>query len=401
MDSLTQMVLGAACGELVAGKKMGNRALAWGALGGTIPDLDVFVGKLFFNEIQAFAFHRGVMHSLFFAVLFPLLFSYPIWKVYDKSWVHERNYKLIFLILWAGVGGYLIFSATNIFAAVLLVGLCIFFLWRFYYSTNKSGTIDKTTYKDWYLLFFLSIFTHPLLDCCTAYGTQLFQPFSDYRVSWNIISVVDPLYTVPFLISLIVVSFSVRISNFRRKWLIFGLSWSVFYLFLTSINYFYVKNTFKKSLDKAGYKYNRLVISPTLLNNFYWRGVAEGDSEYYYAGYSIFDCSDYFENFTVFPKKQNIPPEYANNKDFQVLPWFANGFYIISEINENKYQFSDLRYGMFTDKYTSDDNFIFTFDVEKVNGEIKISEKDTRPKDSKSGMKMLKSIWERAKGRCD
>ena len=58
MDSITQIVLGAACGEAVLGKKIGNRALLFGAIGGTIPDLDVFVGKwLFNNEIDAMAFH--------------------------------------------------------------------------------------------------------------------------------------------------------------------------------------------------------------------------------------------------------------------------------------------------------------------------------------------------------
>ena len=64
MDSITQIVLGAACGEAVLGKKIGNRALLFGAIGGTIPDLDVFIGKLLFNnEIDAMAFHRGFMHS--------------------------------------------------------------------------------------------------------------------------------------------------------------------------------------------------------------------------------------------------------------------------------------------------------------------------------------------------
>jgi len=42
MDSLTQIVLGGAIGELVAGRKMGNRAVLWGAIAGTIPDLNVF-----------------------------------------------------------------------------------------------------------------------------------------------------------------------------------------------------------------------------------------------------------------------------------------------------------------------------------------------------------------------
>ena len=58
MDSITQIVLGAACGEAILGKKIGNRALLFGAIGGTIPDLDVFIGKLLFNnEIDSMAFH--------------------------------------------------------------------------------------------------------------------------------------------------------------------------------------------------------------------------------------------------------------------------------------------------------------------------------------------------------
>ena len=67
MDSLTQIVLGAACGEAVLGKKIGNKALLFGAIGGTIPDLDVFVGSwLYNNEIDAMLFHRGFMHSILF-----------------------------------------------------------------------------------------------------------------------------------------------------------------------------------------------------------------------------------------------------------------------------------------------------------------------------------------------
>ena len=67
MDSLTQIVLGAACGEAILGKKIGNRALLFGAIGGTIPDLDVYVGNLLYgNKIDAMLFHRGFMHSIVF-----------------------------------------------------------------------------------------------------------------------------------------------------------------------------------------------------------------------------------------------------------------------------------------------------------------------------------------------
>ena len=68
MDSLTQVVLGAAVGEAVLGKKIGNRAILWGAIGATIPDLDIVL-KYFFDEITAIQMHRGVSHSLVFAIL--------------------------------------------------------------------------------------------------------------------------------------------------------------------------------------------------------------------------------------------------------------------------------------------------------------------------------------------
>ena len=72
MDSLTQVVLGAAVGEAVLGKKIGNRAMLWGAIGGTIPDLDVFL-RYFVDEITNTEMHRGFSHSL----LFPFI-SHPM-----------------------------------------------------------------------------------------------------------------------------------------------------------------------------------------------------------------------------------------------------------------------------------------------------------------------------------
>ena len=73
MDSLTQIVLGGAVAELVAGKKMGNKAIIWGAIAGTIPDLDVFL-RAFYHPIDAALLHRGFSHSILFSIIFgPLL----------------------------------------------------------------------------------------------------------------------------------------------------------------------------------------------------------------------------------------------------------------------------------------------------------------------------------------
>ena len=68
MDSLTQIVLGAAVGEAALGKRVGNSAMIWGAIAGTIPDMDV-LSNLFMSPIDALAFHRGISHSIVFNIL--------------------------------------------------------------------------------------------------------------------------------------------------------------------------------------------------------------------------------------------------------------------------------------------------------------------------------------------
>ena len=87
MDSLTQIVLGASVGEVVLGKKLGNRAMLWGAIAGTIPDLDV-IGNIFMDEINSLAFHRGITHSISFSLLFGLLLTricYPKTALLSKT----------------------------------------------------------------------------------------------------------------------------------------------------------------------------------------------------------------------------------------------------------------------------------------------------------------------------
>src|SRR5215211_4613733 len=98
MDSLTHLVLGAALGEIVLGKKIGNRALIWGAIGETIPDLDIF-GNLFLNPIDALAFHRGFTHSILFSVIAPLLFGGLVYELYHSGKHKSKPYKIFISIL--------------------------------------------------------------------------------------------------------------------------------------------------------------------------------------------------------------------------------------------------------------------------------------------------------------
>lgn len=290
MDSITQIVLGAACGEIALGKKIGNKAILFGAIGGTIPDLDVLIGKLFYtNEIDSLAFHRGIMHSIPFAIVGALIFGFLSYKVYDY--------------------GYL-----------------------------RRGT---TSLKDWIWLFFLSILTHPILDSFTPYGTQLFLPFSDYRVAFNNIAVVDPLYTLPLLLCVSITMFFNRKNSKRKTWTKAGLYLSSAYMIFTIGNKLYVDHFFKTSFNQAKINYSRFSAQPTILNNFLWYAVAETDKNYTVSFYSIFDDTNTPPNFINIPKNHKLLD--VDHPDIKTLRWFSNEFYTLSILN-NKIIYKDLRY---------------------------------------------------------
>ncbi len=337
MDSLTQIVLGAACGEAVLGKKIGNKALLFGAIGGTIPDLDVFIGRfLHNNEIQAMAFHRGFMHSLLFA----------------------------------------------------FIG-CFFFGWITYklYNTNKRK--ETTKLKDWVLLFFWAIFTHPILDCFTPYGTQLFAPFTDYRVAFNTISVADPLYTVPFLISILVLMFYNRTKTQRTWWLKAGIYLSSTYMLFTVFNKIYVDNVFEKSFKKAGISYQRFSAQPTILNNILWYAVAETENNYHITYYSLFDESDISEKIINVNKNHDLVD--MSDENLQTLAWFSNNYFNLSKKEKiGTYKYVDLRYPRLNpdDENTS----VFNFTLFHKNNEWDILPFNGNPPTKEDFTKFLERI---------
>ncbi|MBC3759685.1 metal-dependent hydrolase [Hyunsoonleella sp. SJ7] len=339
MDSLTQIVLGAACGEAVLGKKIGNRALLFGAIGGTIPDLDVYVGSwIYGNEIDAMLFHRGFMHSIVFSVLAAIVLGWLVHKLY-----------------------------------------------------NWGKRLNMTTRNDWISLFFWSLFTHPILDAFTPYGTQLFAPFSNYRVALNNIAVADPAYTLPFLICMIVLMFFKRTSVKRRLWLKWGIGISSAYLIFTLGNKLYVDSVFRKSLKDAEIEAVRFTNQPAIFTNLLWYAIAETETDYYVGNYSLFDSKNRFLNFRKVPKQRDLNP--ADYDDIKGLAWFSNWYYSIYKLKENEYRYNDLRYPLLDEE--DPNTSVFSF-VLYENGN-RLNMRPFEPKFDGMG-EVLKSIWERTKG---
>lgn len=404
MDSLTQMTLGAAVGEVVLGKKAGNRAMLVGAIAGTIPDLDI-LAYFVTDEMSALAFHRGLTHSLFFAVVAPFFFGWLTSRFYEKGFYKKKIFKTSAFVFWLITFSIVTFKFNQIIAPpegginwsvikyfVLAGVVSTFGLWWFYFKTKPLEA--EISWKEWAWLYFWAIVTHPLLDSCTSYGTQLFQPFSDYRVALNNISVVDPIYTTPFLICVIIAGMLTRTSPKRKlvNWIGIGISCA--YLLFTGYNKLRVDNIFEKSLAEQGIKYNRFRAAPTILNNILWQGTAEGDSAYYYGEYSFFDEAPRVIEFKKYPKNHELIAKYNGHRDIEILKWFSDNYYWIEEKPNGILQFNDLR--TISNSGRGDErNSVFKFIIEEKDGELIVT---SSREDNAPTKEALDKFFERIKG---
>jgi len=285
LDSLTQIILGASVGEAVLGKKVGNKAILWGAIAGTIPDLDVLL-RYFTDEISSTQMHRGFSHSIVFAVLIAPLLGWIAKKIHFK--------------------------------------------------------LKDVSFKDWTKLFFWTTVTHPLLDAHTTWGTQFFWPFN-YRLAYQNIFVVDPLYTLPFLMFLIIVMTLKKDNPKRSKFNTIGLSVSSTYLLLTLIFKWISFQEFKEGLENQEIEYVEIDTKPSPLNSILWSSLIETDKGYRTAYYSLFDKQEitYSKEFL---KNHHLLEPYLEQKVIKQLIDISAGWYRIEEKN-GKLLFWDLRFG--------------------------------------------------------
>ena len=332
MDSLTQIVLGGAIGEFVLGKKVGNKAVLWGAIGGTIPDLDTIPGQ-FFDTVSKLEIHRGFSHSIVFAILLAPLLGFLLSKVYRKQ---------------RGASSW-----------------------------------------EWTQLFFWSIFTHPLLDIFTTWGTQLFWPF-EWRVAIKSIFVIDPIYTVPFLICLLIVLFIDKKSNKRRRINALGLILSTMYLFYTVGVKFYVDAIFRADLEENQISYSRFDSRPTAFNTILWTSNIETENDFLISYYSLLDDETKLEYYRI-PKNQELLNPYRNNPDVERLLFLTQGFYALEKI-ENGVAMNDLRFGLTEGFDHGKGEFVFTYEIKQTVEGVVIKQK----KQSFKGMdKTLSKLWNR------
>lgn len=284
MDSLTQITLGAAVGEAVLGRKVGARAPLWGAICGTLPDLDVFIPMG--EAVANFTYHRSFSHSLIVLAALTPLIVWLILRFHPQTADHKRR---------------------------------------------------------WALLVYAVLATHALLDSFTVYGTQIFWPLSDYPVSIGSVFIIDPAYTLPLLIGVIgALVWRHRPMGFRANLL--GLTLSSAYLAWGFGTQLYVENLAARSLQAQGNSYQKLLGQPTPFNSLLWRIVAVSDDHYDVGYYSLIDASDRVR-FRRIESSPHLLSGIEGHWPVQRLRWFTQGFYSVERV-ENAVVMSDLRMGV-------------------------------------------------------
>jgi len=285
LDPLTQGVLGAALPQSISNKKSLGIIGIIGFLSGLAPDLDVFI-RSENDPILFLEFHRQFTHSLVFIPFGGLICSLVLYFIISK------RFKISFKETWL-------------------------------YST-------------------LGYATHGLLDACTSYGTLLFWPFSQTRIAWNNVSIIDPLFTIPLLI--LIVTAGVKQ---KKIFAVMAVLWAIFYLSLGV----YQKNQAIKASTKIakdrGHETIRINVKPSIGNLLLWKSIYETKDKFYIDAIRLGWSPKIFNGESV--NKMNIQSAFPwlgiksqQARDVERFKWFSNGYIAINPKNKN--QILDIRY---------------------------------------------------------
>jgi len=282
MDSLTQIALGSAVGVAVMGRRTAVwKAALWGAVGGTLPDLDAFIDHG--NAVLNMTLHRAESHALFYLTLAaPLL-----------AWVVSRIHR------------------------------------------------EAALFKRWWLALWLVLITHPLLDAMTVYGTQLLLPFTAYPWGVGSVFIIDPLYTVPLIVGVVA---ALWLKSTRGlSWNAAGLVLSSLYLVWSVVAQQQATQVARSSLQQQGLAVDALLVTPAPFNTLLWRLVAMTPTQYLEGHYSLLDESPRI-TWTAYDRGAALAAQHASDPYVARIAAFSHGFYRVSESGGHLFV-TDLRMG--------------------------------------------------------
>lgn len=283
MDSITQAVLGASIQGALLGRWQGRKALLYGAMLGTLPDLDVVID--YGDSVAAMTYHRGFSHSLFVLSGLALLLTWLI-----RQWRPNPDY-----------------SARRLFLAIWLV-----------------------------------LITHPLLDAFTSYGTQLLWPFAPTPAAWSSIFIIDPIYSLP-LLGAVIYGLIRGLQDKANPVVNWALAFSTVYLASTLGGKHMAEQRVEKELASQGIEAKGIFSSPTPFNTLLWRVIVIEGEDYHEALVGWFDSAP--PVLERIPRGAVLSEALADSPAHQRLKWFTNDVLRYDRLG-NHLVVTDIRLGM-------------------------------------------------------
>lgn len=285
MDPVSQAALGAAWAQPAARRSRIPSATAIGCIAGMAPDVDVLI-RSSTDPLLALEFHRQFTHSLIFVPVGALI--------------------------------------------------CALLLYRPFRA--------RVSFAQCYLFSFLGYGSHGLLDACTTYGTQLFWPFSNTRIAWNNVSVVDPLFTLP-LIAFVAVGMLRRMPGYGAA----GVCWAIFYLGLGVVQNHRAIAAGAEIAAARGHEPVRLEAKPAFANILVWKVIYEHAGRYYVDAVRVGLSTKQFEGVSVekLEVASHLPWLRAGSRqalDLERFRWFSDDFLAVDPLRPG--YIIDMRYSL-------------------------------------------------------
>ena len=287
MDPITQGTLGACLPQSISQKRTVLIAGIIGFLSGLAPDLDVFI-RSDSDPLLFLEFHRQFTHSLLFIPIGGLICA-SVFYLLLKKW-HLLTFKQTYLICTLGYG------------------------------------------------------THGLLDSCTSYGTQLFWPLTNHRFAWDTISIIDPLFTIPVLLCVVLAALKKQ-----PKFALVGLIWVITYQLIGAYQNHRASEIGYQLAAQRDHTPIRLEAKPSFGNLILWKVIYETEQGFHTDGVRIGLSTIIFPG-TFIPKvniKRDFPwldSSSQQAKDLHRFTWFSQGY--VSVDPNNPARVIDARYSL-------------------------------------------------------
>lgn len=301
MDSITHIVTGACIGEAMLGRKIGRKAMLWGAMAQSLPDID-FVAGFWMDLPSELLAHRGFTHSL-------------------------------------------------LFAGLMTVGLAL--------VAERIHRPHDISLSRFLRFFVIEIGVHLFLDAFNNYGVGWFEPFSDHRVSFHTIYVADPLFTIVPIIAFLRLLQQGGTFAVRRQWAMAGIIAPAVYLAYAVTNKLTIDLKVRAMAEKQGITHTRYFTTPAPLNSWLWFVVMEQQDGFRIGYRSVFDGNEPLD-LRFFPRNESLLKPVGDHVEVMQLKKFSQGFYT-AEKHGDTLVFNDLRFGQMIGWKHPEAGFVFHY----------------------------------------